>query len=160
MIKTWVGLGTAPEVDAETNMVPVDYVSRAIVRLSLRDESLGKRFHLANFHPVRVDDLVAWIEAFGFPLECIPYDKWRAGPLKPIKGPRHDALYSMAPLLSMSAAADGPALVGKVPEFDCRNTTEALSGTELSCPPVDAEIMENYLVYLVRSGFLNSPTGG
>src|SRR5918995_2163406 len=160
MIKTWVGLGTAPEVDTETNMVPVDYVSRAIVRLSLRDESLGKRFHLANAHPVRVDDLVAWIEAFGFPLERIPYDKWRAGLLNPIKGPRHEVLYSMAPLLSMSAAADGPALVGKVPEFDCRNTTEALSGTEISCPQVDGELMKNYLVYLVRSGFLDSPTGG
>ena len=57
----------------------------------------------------------------------------------------------------MSAAANGPSLVGKVPEFDCRNTKEALSDTEISCPLVDAELMENYLVYLVRSGFLNSP---
>jgi hypothetical protein len=63
-------------------------------------------------------------------------------------------------LLSMSAAANGPSLVGKVPEFDCQNTKEALSDTEISCPLVDAELMENYLVYLVRSGFLNSPTGG
>jgi len=160
MIKTWVGLGTAPNVDTETNMVPVDYVSRAIVRLSLRDESLGKRFHLANPHPVSADDLVAWIEAFGYPLKRVPYDKWRADLLSPTKGLRHDALYSMAPLLSMSAAADGPTLVGKVPEFDCTNTTEALSGTEISCPQVDGELMENYLVYLVKTGFLDSPTGG
>jgi thioester reductase-like protein len=160
MIKSWVGLGTAPAVNTEMNMVPVDYVSRAIVRLSLRDESLGKRFHLANPRPVKADDLVAWIEAFGYPLKRIPYDRWRADLLTPTKGLRHDALYSMAPLLSMSAAADGPTLVGKVPGFDCRNTTEALSGTEISCPPVDERVMENYLVYLVRRGFLDSPTGG
>ena len=160
MIRTWVGLGTAPEVDTETNMVPVDYVSRAIVHLSLRDESPGRHFHLANPHPVRANDLVTWIEAFGFPLERVPYDRWRADLLDPTKGLRHDALYSMAPLLSMSAAADGPTLVGRVPEFDCRNTTEALSGTEISCPPVDRVLMENYLVYLVHSGFLASPTGG
>jgi thioester reductase-like protein len=160
MIKSWVGLGSAPKVDTEMNMVPVDYVSRAIVRLSLREESLGKRFHLANPHPVSVNDLVAWIEAFGYPLKRVPYHKWRADLINPTKGLRHDGLYSVAPLLSMSAAADGPALVGKVPEFDCRNTTEALSGTEISCPQVDGELMENYLVYLVRRGFLNSPTGG
>ena len=160
MIKTWVGLGTAPKIDMEMNMVPVDYVSRAIVRLSMREESLGKRFHLAHPHPVSMNDLVAWIEAFGYPLKRIPYDKWRTDLINPTKGLRQDALYSMAPLLSMSAAADGPALVGKVPEFDCRNTTEALSGTEISCPQVDGVLMENYLVYLVRSGFLDSPTGG
>jgi thioester reductase-like protein len=160
MIKTWAGLGTAPEVGTKLNLVPVDYVSRAIVSLSLRDESLGKRFHLANPHPVGANDLVDWIDAFGYPIKRIPYDKWRADLLSPTKGLRQDALYSMAPLLSMSAAADGPALVGKVPEFDCRNTTEALSGTEISCPQVDGELMENYLVYLVRSGFLDSPTGG
>jgi thioester reductase-like protein len=160
MIKTWAGLGTAPEVYTKMNLVPVDYVSRAIVSLSLRDESLGKRFHLANPHPVGADDLVSWIEAFGYPIKRIPYDRWRADLLNPTKGLRQDALYSMAPLLSLSAAADGPALVGKVPEFDCRNTNEALSGTEISCPQVDGELIENYLVYLVRSGFLDSPTGG
>jgi hypothetical protein len=155
-----VGLGTAPKMDMELNMVPVDYLSRAIVRLSLREESLGRRFHLANPHPVSVNDLVAWIEAFGYPLERVPYDKWRSDLVNPTKGLRQDALYSMAPLLSMSAAADGPALVDKVPEFDCRNTTEALSDTEISCPQVDGELMENYLVNLVRRGFLHSPTGG
>ena len=160
MIKTWAGLGTAPEVGTKLNLVPVDYVSRAIVSLSLREGSLGKRFHLANPHPVGVDDLVSWIETFGYPIKRIPYDRWRADLLNPTKGLRQDALYSMAPLLSMSAAADGPSLVGKVPEFDCRNTKEALSGTEISCPQVDGELMENYLVYLVRSGFLDSPTGG
>jgi thioester reductase-like protein len=160
MIKTWAGLGTAPEIDTKMNLVPVDYVSRAIVSLSLRDESLGKRFHLANPHPVGADDLATWIEAFGYPIKRIPYERWRADLLNPTRGLRQDALYSMAPLLSMSAAADGPTLVGKAPEFDCRNTNEALSGTGISCPQVDGELMENYLVYLVGSGFLDSPTGG
>lgn len=160
MIKTWVGFGNVPDVNTEMNMVPVDHVSRAIVRLSLQEESLGKRFHLANSHPVKVDDLVAWIEAFGYPIKRVPYDKWRADLLKPTKVLRQDALYSLAPLLSMGAAADGPTLVGKVPEFDRRNTTEALSGTGISCPRVDGELMESYLTYLVRTGFLDSPTGG
>jgi thioester reductase-like protein len=160
MIKTWVGFGNVPDVNTEMNMVPVDHVSRAIVRLSLQEGSLGKRFHLANSHPVKVDDLVAWIEAFGYPIERVPYDRWRADLLNPTKGLQQDALYSMAPLLSMSAAEDGPTLVGKVPGFDCRNTTEALSGTGISCPRVDGELMESYLTYLVKTGFLDSPTGG
>ena len=160
IIKSWVGLGNVPDVNTEMNMVPVDYVSRAIIRLSMQEGSLGKRFHLANSHPVKVDDMVAWIEAFGYPIERVPYDRWRADLLNPTKGLQQDALYSLVPLLSMSAAADGPTLVGRVPEFDRRNTTEALSGTGISCPQVDGELMESYLAYLVRTGFLDSPIGG
>ena len=160
MIKSWVGLGNVPAVNTEMNLVPVDYVSRAIVRLSLQEGSLGKRFHLANSHPVKVDELVSWIEAFGYPLKRIPYDRWRTELLNPAKGLREDAMYSVAPLLSMSAAIEGPKMVRAIPEFDRRNTTAALASTGISCPPVDAGTFENYLVYLVRSGFLASPTGG
>jgi thioester reductase-like protein len=160
MIKSWVALGNVPAVNTEMNLVPVDYVSRAIVRLSLQEGSLGKRFHLANSHTVKVDDLVSWIEAFGYPLKRIPYDRWRTELLNPVKGLREDAMYSVIPLLSMSAAIEGPKMVQAIPDFDRRNTTAALASTGISCPPVDAGTFENYLVYLVRSGFLASPTGG
>ena len=160
MIKSWVGFGNAPAVNTEMNLVPVDYVSRAIVRLSLQEGSLGKRFHLANSQPVKVDELVSWIQAFGYPLERIPYDRWRTELLNPAKGLREDAMYSVAPLLSMSAAIEGPKMVRAIPEFDRRNTTAALASTGISCPPVDAGAFEKYLVYLVRSGFMSSPTGG
>jgi thioester reductase-like protein len=160
MIKSWVGLGNVPAVNTEMNLVPVDYVSRAIVRLSLQEGSLGKRFHLANPQPVKVDELVSWIEAFGYPLKRIPYDGWRTELLNPAKGLREDAMYSLAPLLSMSAAIEGPKMVRAIPEFDRRNTTADLASTEISCPPVDAGTFEKYLVYLVRTGFLDSPTGG
>jgi thioester reductase-like protein len=160
MIKSWVGLGNVPAVNTEMNLVPVDYVSRAIVRLSLQEGSLGKRFHLANSHTVKVDDMVSWIEAFGYPLKRIPYDRWRTELLNPVKGLREDAMYSVIPLLSMSAAIEGPKMVQAIPEFDRHNTTAALASTGIACPPVDAGAFENYLVYLVRSGFLASPTGG
>ena len=160
MIKSWVGLGNVPDVNTEMNMVPVDYVSSAIVRLSLQEGSLGKRFHLANSHPVKVDNLISWIEAFGYPLKRIPYDRWRTELLNPVKGLREDAMYSAAPLLSMSATIEGPKMVRAIPEFDRRNTTAALASTGISCPPVNAGTFDKYLVYLVRSGFLASPTGG
>jgi thioester reductase-like protein len=160
MIKSWIGFGNVPAVNTEINLVPVDYVSRAIVRLSLQEGSLGKRFHLANSHTVKVDDLVSWIEAFGYPLKRIPYDRWRTQLLNPVKGLREDAMYSVIPLLSMSAAIEGPEMVQAIPEFDRRNTTAALASTGISCPPVNAGTFKNYLVYLVQSGFLASPTGG
>jgi thioester reductase-like protein len=160
MIKSWVGLGNVPAVNTEMNLVPVDYVSQAIVRLSLQEGSLGKCFHLANSHTVKVDDLVSWIEAFGYPLKRIPYDRWRTELLNPVKGLREDAMYSVIPLLSMSAAIEGPKMVQAIPNFDRHNTTAALASTGISSPPVDAGTFEKYLVYLVRSGFLASPTGG
>jgi hypothetical protein len=109
---------------------------------------------------VKVDDLVSWIEAFGYPLKRIPYDRWRTELLNPMNGLREDAMYSVIPLLSMSAAIEGPKMVQAIPEFDHRNTKAALASTGISCPPVDAGTFKNYLVYLVQSGFLASPTGG
>lgn len=160
MVKSWVGLGAAPEVDTELNMVPMDYVSRAIVHVSLQGGSLGKRFHFANPEGVRLDDMVSWIQGFGYPLKRVAYDRWRADLLNPAKGLREDAVYSMAPLLSMSATVDAPTMVRAIPEFDRRNTEGALAGSGISCPPVDAAAFETYLAYLVQRGFLESPTGG
>ena len=138
----------------------IGLTARAIVRLSLQEGSLGKRFHLANPQPVKVDELVSWIEAVGYPLKRIPYDGWRTELLNPAKGLREDAMYSLAPLLSMSATIEGPKMVRAIPEFDRRNTAAALANTGISCPPVDAGTFKRYLVYLVQSGFLASPTGG
>jgi thioester reductase-like protein len=46
-----VQLGSAPDIDIRDNIVPVDYVSKAIVHLSQQEESLGKTFHLVHPKP-------------------------------------------------------------------------------------------------------------
>ena len=53
MLKSWIELQGVPEfAHDETDMTPVDYVSKAIVHLSGRRDATGKTFHIANHRRV------------------------------------------------------------------------------------------------------------
>ncbi len=157
MMRNWIERGTVPDMDTTMSMVPVDYISRAIVYLSGQNESFGKCFHLANPRPAELREVAGWIHSFGYPLRRVPYNEWRAELIDPAKRLQEHDLYSLAPLLSMNASADAPSIVRAIPEFDCRNTLGGLAGSSIVCPPVDSRVFETYLSFLVRIGFLEQP---
>lgn len=163
IIKNWIERGAAPAVDTTMNMVPVNYISEAIVHLSKQNESLGKCFHFANPCPVKTSDLVGWIRSFGYPLRRIPYAMWRAELIDPANWSRKENrlrdkdLDSLVPLLSLSEAKDVPTMLGATPKFDCRNTLDGLASTSIVCPPVDRRVFETYLSFFVCRGFLKQP---
>jgi thioester reductase-like protein len=171
MIKGWIELGYAPNLDAAIDMTPVDYVSSAIVYLSKLKQSFGKVFHMANPRPVHVNEFITWIHSFGYPLQRIPYNKWRTEMINLSRRSRETGLYSLVPLFSR--------LVGRMPKsdntldglgslfamqyaarsirFDCQNTLDGLASTPIVCPPVDAKSLDTYFSYFIRSGFLDAP---
>ena len=155
-IKSSIELGAAPDAEARLNMIPVDYVSKAIVHLSRRGDSLGKVFHLAHSRPVAWGELVAWIRSFGYPIQPLPYEKWRTQLLE-LGRVKENAAHFLLPLFSLSLAQAGPRIVRNIPEFDCQNTLAGLAGTSIACPPVDNQIFEAYFSYFVRTGFLSAP---
>lgn len=159
MLKSWIELGYAPDLDAATDMTPVDYVSSAIVHLSRLKESLGKVFHLANPRPVHVRELVTWIRSFGYPLQPMPYDQWRAEMISLARRSQETAVYSLGPLFSVKVSEEA-SWAGRIPKFDCQNTLDRLAGTSIACPLVDAKVFPIYLSYFVRSGFLDAPQIG
>jgi len=72
MIKGFIELGSAPDLDLMVNMTPVDYVSKSIIHLSRQKESLGKAFHLVNPHPLDLSKLVANQRArLPHPADCV-----------------------------------------------------------------------------------------
>jgi thioester reductase-like protein len=159
MIKSTIELGAAPDAEARLNLIPVDYVSKAVVHLSRRGNSLGKVFHLAHSRPVSWRELVALIRSFGYPVQPIPYDTWRAQ-LLDLGRDQESAAYFLLPLFSMSLSQAGPRIIKSIPEFDCQNTLDGLTGTSIACPPIDSQAFETYFSYFVRRGFLDAPPAG
>jgi thioester reductase-like protein len=157
MLKSWVNAGYVPDLEAAMDMTPVDYVSRAIVQLSSSPASLGSVFHLANPQPVDVQELYAWMRSFGYRLEPIQYDQWRAALIALAERTEERAVRSLTPLLAVRETEGAPKWVGGVPKFDCSNTLDALAGTGICCPAVDGQVLKAYFTYLTRSGFLKSP---
>lgn len=162
MIAGCLHLGSAPQLDMDVDMTPVDYVSRAIVALSRRPASAGKTFHLLNPQPPRLDEVLDFIRSMGYALELVPFDQWRQQLLSLAEGLPADELQPLVQVFAPLAGPDGTSngeLHARVhhPRFDCRNVDEALVDTDIACPPVDARLLSTYLAFLSTSGFVPPP---
>ena len=155
-IKSSIELGAAPDAEARLNMIPVDYVSKAVVHLSRQGNALGRVFHLAHSRPVSWMELVASIRSFGYPIQPIPYDKWRAQ-LVELGRFKESAAYFLLPLFSLNLSQVGPRIVRDIPDFDCQNTLAGLAGTSIACPSIDHQVWKAYFSYFAHRGFLDTP---
>jgi thioester reductase-like protein len=181
LVKSWIELGCAPDLDGATDMTPVDYVSSAIVRLSLSRQQRGKVFHLVNPRQIHIRELVAWIRSSGYPVERVPYDRWRMELLSRAGRFKDEAVYSLVPLFSARTSGQAPLTGDSEPdlngqntvdqlgsimaaeyaarsvEFDDQQARDGLAGSSIVCPLVDAEVFARYFSYFVRTGFLHAP---
>jgi thioester reductase-like protein len=173
IMRSWVEAGSAPEMDASTDMTPVDYVSSAIAYLSRSPKSLGQVFHLFNPQPVQISAISAAIKSMGFQLRELDYDQWRSkmSALTTVKN--RGSLSSLAPFFEDRGPSDSSGKSGQSEwqsdntldalgilfttqpaKFDARRTLEALSGSSIVCPAIDAEILKSYFSFFVRKGLL------
>ncbi|AKQ65468.1 Malonyl CoA-acyl carrier protein transacylase [Myxococcus hansupus] len=154
-LKGCVQLGSAPLVEALLDVTPVDYVSSAIVDLSLRPESVGQTFHLVNPHFVRAEDMWSHMQAFGYGLRVLAYDAWLAelGHAAPSDSELGDLLMFLQQVPAEDRSVGGPRMV----VCDSGHTRKALEPTRTACPPVDASLISTYLSSLVGRGFLAAP---
>ncbi|MFN7962878.1 MAG: thioester reductase domain-containing protein [Thermoanaerobaculia bacterium] len=149
MLKGCIEIGIAPRLEMLCDMTPVDYVSRAMVELSLTSESLGKIFHMVTPEPVHWNRLVEMVQEHGYRLQVMDYDDWLSALRDAV---REGGAAALAPLLSFFAH-ELPAEIG-LRRFDCRHVLAGLAGSDISCPPLDHELLGRYLEFFVRIGFL------
>lgn len=151
MIKGSIQIGCAPDTDARAEMSPVDFISRAIVHLSMKPESINKGFHLFNTRPMQMRELVAAMKELGYDIQIASYEEWM------------DRLMAVAARGEDNAAAT---LVNLVREgafnvanlfFDNRNVEEGLEGSGIENPPVDALLLQPTIHYFVETGYLPAP---
>lgn len=153
VIRALTYMDTIPDVDLRFDMVPVDYVSEAIVTLSQDEDSLGQVFHLTNPRRSSIVDLAAGLTQAGYSLTWVDFDTWDASLQELAHAMPGEGFDTTRALFTPWVRGH---LNGKhEPPFDCSQTLAALQG-RLSCPPVDADMVENYLSYLAQIGFIRS----
>ncbi|WP_405800100.1 amino acid adenylation domain-containing protein [Streptomyces sp. NBC_01506] len=151
LLKGCVQAGVAPaDVATAFDLVPVDYVSAAVVALSRQPRCAGQTFHIAGERPLRMDTAVARLRALGHAVTDVPAADWLAAT-------EADPANAAFPLLAAMAAetrgggSEGTAL------FDARDTRGALEGTGIVCRDVDEDLFRTYVEYFTRTGFLPPP---
>ena len=154
LIMGYVHLGSAPEGEMLLDILPVDYVSRAIVHLSGQPESLGKAFHLIHPHPVSSNLLFEQLEEMGYPIKRIPYERWYTKLLAVAKSSPDHPLYPLVPLFSAVRSDDASAKSFNL-KFDCYNTLKGLDDSAMTCPPIDRQLLKTYISFLLENGFLS-----
>ena len=111
---------------------------------------------------------VDWLLRFGYPLERLPAERWRAALIDSLEAGRDNALAPFLPLYKGAAAAAAiavdnaaPARQGGAPlvHYGCRGTSAALAGSGVGCPPVE-ELLAIYFRHFVATGFLPPPALG
>ncbi|KST62480.1 type I polyketide synthase [Mastigocoleus testarum] len=158
-LKGCIQMGSIPEMDCGITIVPVDYVSRAIVYLSQLPESSGKAFHLNNPHFSSWNNVANWINKFGYQVRQIPYQEWEAQLIK-TSAAKENALSGLIPFFMRRWSEEELTFSGLAQrrvKLDCSGTVSMLEGSSVICSPVNSQLLNTYFSYFVRSGFLETP---
>ncbi len=158
LLKGCILLGKYPAFNIRITLVPVDYVSQAIVHLSGQEKSWGRAFHFFNPAPIEWNALIGIFRTLGYPLQEVPYNHWWQD-LK-LRGRRNgddtsdDKILFSKLLLAMTAPHF---LFYNRPPLDASYTREGLAGTSIACPPVDQALIAAYTAWWQESGYLPLP---
>jgi len=148
VIKGCIQLGSVPDSDARVEMVPVDYVSKAIVHLSRQRKLRSRVFNVVNPHHISAGELGRIFGSLGYKMAVTSYTDWRAALLEDARTSSMNALYPLLTLFTEDPIRE------QMPVFDCRQTLEGLAGSQIVCPEIDAGLIATYLAYFRNSGFL------
>jgi len=136
-------LGFAPNVDWNLNLVPVDFVARGILELSMNSESIGRVFHLANEQPNSMRDVIDCIVSSGLPIEKVPYEDWRR---RLLQAPPDNALAALAGGLPHNSPHTHPGI-----EFRCDNASLVLRPKGITCPEVKGATLQKYVTKVLEA---------
>ncbi|AKT42957.1 amino acid adenylation domain-containing protein [Chondromyces crocatus] len=162
LVKGCVQLGCCPDMENHRKIfTAVDFVSAALAEISLDPTARGGVYHLV---PSPKDDLSLngffdlLIES-GYPLERVTYGEWVDRLRRAAETSSDNVLFPLLPLLSepVYKGLTRWELCVRMPPFDDTNTRRALAGSGISCPPLGKKLMDVYLGWMHRTGYLAPP---
>jgi len=158
MVAGWIQLGFAPEVPIPVQMIPVDYVSEAIVVISRKSSFLNRNFHIFN-EPYPLGALIADIRDHGYPVRQVPPDVWMDRVTGKLQEDPGNPIYGLITTIAGSGNKDegAPKPILLEPDCDESNCLAGLAGSGISCPRLSRDIIGAYLRFFTRKEIIPSP---
>jgi hypothetical protein len=106
---------------------------------------------LINPNLVSWDQMLAWLDEMGLPLVRLPWADWLLELNRAAEHSTDNALYPLLPVLRVepsAAASESSEAEAREPRFACHRTLQALAGSGIACPPLDAGLLNLYLAHL------------
>ncbi|MGB8698977.1 MAG: thioester reductase domain-containing protein [Thermosynechococcaceae cyanobacterium] len=146
LLRSFMQLQCVPDLGLALDMTPVDYVSKAMVYLSLKLDSFGNYFHLTNPNSVDINKLIYSFNKLGTNIKKIEFDKWKfsilnnSNALKPLANIITESIYDNTTRLDIWLAGSQ--------KFDHKNTINSLLNSDIVCPAIDYQTISKYLFSL------------
>jgi thioester reductase-like protein len=152
VIKGCIQLGLVPRLDLKIEMTPVDYVASALVAIvGGATRHGGTTYHLINGRKMAFAELAEVLSA-RWPVRAVPVEQWWAA-LRACYGEQENELHPVMDVVEQFIVGGEEAV-----DYGVANAEAALAGTGISCPPLDAALLETYLDWMTRTGYLPAPT--
>jgi thioester reductase-like protein len=148
LIKGCIQMGFAPEMNEKITILPVDFVSQAIVNISLLAPTASEIYHLDHPTGILWTDLIAWLNEYGYKIKLLPMEEWKQH-LMLIS--RDNALF---PFLPTYLARENETVV---PNVDITHAQAALKTLHLDYPSISDKLLTIYFDYLSLINFIPHP---
>ncbi|MEM7386321.1 MAG: thioester reductase domain-containing protein, partial [Verrucomicrobiota bacterium] len=157
LMRGYLECGMAPDGSLPLDILPVDFVSRAIVWLGLKPhgDATLRRYHLLHPEPASSDFLFDACRRAGYDITRVPYESWyrELRRIAEVGETRH-SLYPLVGLFA-SRGAMGPREDSETDHgvpFDCRRAMAELKLAPFPLPALDARLFDTYLEAMTTKG--------
>ncbi len=155
MIKGCLQMGFAPVLDAALNLVPANYVSKAIVSLATIRPPSGQSYQIINSAHISWEHLIDWFIKSGYQIQKISYEAWYTKLLDLDTRKIENELIPLIGLFSNKSFIQKS--LGAF-YFKDENTSDEILQREASYQPIDDGFLSVYLQSCIQSGYLNPPS--
>src|SRR3990167_5101851 len=145
LIKGCVQLGHAPTMSEKITILPVDFVSKATVKISLAERNRSAVYHIDHPTGIMWSDLITWLNDYGYTIKFTSMKEWK----KMLTTISHDnALYPFLPYyLAMPDEV-------KAVNVDTQKAAAMLKALHIDYPEINDQLLTIYFDYLAGVGFL------
>jgi amino acid adenylation domain-containing protein/thioester reductase-like protein len=153
MLKGCLQMGLIPELEATLNLVPADYVSKAIVHLSKNHSPNGHAYQVINPNSISWDQFISWLIRTDYPIQRISYDAWYTNLISMDINKTENEL---SPLISLFSNKQFIQKSLGAFYFDPADISKELFNSTISCPSIDEEFLNTHFKPYIQNNSFNS----
>ncbi|PGT57967.1 hypothetical protein COD86_25375 [Bacillus cereus] len=152
ILKGIILLGAAPQSPGDLDLTPIDYCSKALVKLSTHRESIGQTYHLCNPNCLSIEELTQLLQSFGYAITLLKPEKFNQFLFSENMSEEHQEALQL-----IIAQLEGSNIEGKVVRIDSQKTVEILKNLGVICQKPDRNLIYSILKYTIDKGFIPMP---
>jgi thioester reductase-like protein len=150
--KGCIQLGSWPMLDTTWEVVPVDFICKAIIHGAKNCANLNQAYFTLHPEPTPVADYIQWFQRYGYPMRALPWDIWKRELIS--QGTEKLKSNALFPFIDFIRALDNEQV--RFPNTNRDNFNRLVKEANLEVPS-QLTILERYIQYFIRLGHVPSP---